>query len=333
MTRIPLEVSTASDACCADPTPVASTGACCTGPAATCGCQAPNAVATTELGRADRSAAGAASPRRLPVAVIGAGPIGLAAAAHLLEKGETPIGAGGRRGSRREHSRVGARHGSSRRGGTSSTRRRAGCSSPPGGRCPTRTISRPAASSSSSCSSRSLRTRPVAPHVRLGRRVVAVSRRGFDKVKSAGRDAAPFELVVARRRGRVERVLARAVIDASGTWYAANPMGAGGLRRRGRGASTRDRIRYGIPDVRGRERAGTPDGGRSWSAAGTPRSTRSSTWRRSPTRLPAPRSSGRFGGPSVGLMFGGGGQRPARGAGRAGSRLQALVDSGRVRRS
>ncbi len=27
----------------------------------------------------------------LPVAVIGAGPVGLAAAAHLLERGETPV--------------------------------------------------------------------------------------------------------------------------------------------------------------------------------------------------------------------------------------------------
>jgi cation diffusion facilitator CzcD-associated flavoprotein CzcO len=31
------------------------------------------------------------SDHKLPVAVIGAGPVGLAAAAHLLVKGETPI--------------------------------------------------------------------------------------------------------------------------------------------------------------------------------------------------------------------------------------------------
>jgi cation diffusion facilitator CzcD-associated flavoprotein CzcO len=32
-----------------------------------------------------------ATPRTLPVAVIGAGPIGLVAAAHLVARGETPL--------------------------------------------------------------------------------------------------------------------------------------------------------------------------------------------------------------------------------------------------
>ena len=31
------------------------------------------------------------STEKLPVAVIGAGPVGLAAAAHLIERGETPL--------------------------------------------------------------------------------------------------------------------------------------------------------------------------------------------------------------------------------------------------
>src|SRR3954464_8423821 len=73
-------------ACCGDPTPNAATGACCTDPAADCGCQSP---ALPE--RADPRSTSEHTPSRLPVAIIGAGPIGLAAAAHLLEKGETAI--------------------------------------------------------------------------------------------------------------------------------------------------------------------------------------------------------------------------------------------------
>jgi hypothetical protein len=45
----------------------------------------------------------------------------------------------------------------------------------------------------------------LAPHVRTGARVVAITRRGYDKVKSAGREDVPFELLVrgpdGRRRG------------------------------------------------------------------------------------------------------------------------------------
>ena len=48
-------------------------------------------------------------------------------------------------------------------------------------------------------------------------------------------------------------MLARAVIDASGTWTRPNPLGAGGLPAVGERALA-DRIAYGIPDVLGRER-------------------------------------------------------------------------------
>jgi thioredoxin reductase len=94
----------------------------------------------------------------------------------------------------------------------------------------------------------------IAPHLRFGARVVSVTRQGIDKVKSAGREEAPFELVVERAGGRRERVLARAVIDASGTWTAPNPLGAGGVAAEGEREAA-ERIRYGIPDVLGRERA------------------------------------------------------------------------------
>ena len=59
----------------------------------------------------------------------------------------------------------------------------------------------------------------------------------------------PFELVVAER-GTERRYLARAVIDASGTWTMPNPLGAGGVPAVG-GRAHADRIAYGIPDVLG----------------------------------------------------------------------------------
>ena len=77
-----------------------------------------------------------------------------------------------------------------------------------------------------------------------------MTRAGIDKLKDAGRDEAPFELIV-ERDGDERRYLARAVIDASGTWTRPNPLGAGGLPAAGERAHA-DRIAYGIPDVLGR---------------------------------------------------------------------------------
>jgi hypothetical protein len=88
--------------------------------------------------------------------------------------------------------------------------------------------------------------------IRYGSRVSAVTRLGIDKLKDAGREEAPFELAV-ERDGIERRVLARGVIDASGTWTKPNPLGAGGIPAAGERAHA-DRIAYRIPDVLGRDR-------------------------------------------------------------------------------
>lgn len=93
----------------------------------------------------------------------------------------------------------------------------------------------------------------IAPHLRLGAKVVSVTRLAMDRVPSRGREQRPFEVVV-EANGRQERLLARAVIDASGTWRSPNPAGASGVPAEGEVASAA-RIRYGIPDVAGAERA------------------------------------------------------------------------------
>ncbi|HEY8655582.1 MAG TPA: NAD(P)-binding domain-containing protein [Candidatus Limnocylindria bacterium] len=88
--------------------------------------------------------------------------------------------------------------------------------------------------------------------IRTGHRVRGVTREGFDKLRTAGRDAAPFVLDIETADGP-RRILARAVVDASGTTGTPNPLGAGGTPAAGEAAAA-DRIRYGIPDVLGSER-------------------------------------------------------------------------------
>jgi thioredoxin reductase len=189
----------------------------------------------------------------LPVAVIGAGPVGLAAAAHLVARGMTPlvletgedVAASMRRWA---HVRLfspwkylvdpAAREMLQSSGWAEPD----GDALPTGGELVERYLEPLAALPS------------IAPHLRTGRRVVAVSRRGYDKVKTAGREQAPFELVVRTADGRTERLLARAVIDASGTYESPNPIGASGLPVEGE-EGLAGRIHYGIPDVLGRDRA------------------------------------------------------------------------------
>lgn len=271
----------------------------------------------------------ASDNRPLPVAIIGAGPIGLAAAAHLVSRGETPrvfeagaaVGASIRKWA---HVRLFspwkylvdpvARDLLEKAGWTMPDEERL----PTGGELVERYLEPLAALPA------------IAPRVRPGARVVAVSRYGYDKVKSAGREEAPFELVLRTAEGREERVLARAVIDASGTYESPNPMGASGLPVEGERA-LRDRIRYGIPDVLGRERARYAgrrtlvigSGHSAFNAlldlADLAREERKTevVWairRREP-----------------GLMFGGGAKDALPARGRLGERLRRLVESGAIR--
>jgi glycine/D-amino acid oxidase-like deaminating enzyme len=87
----------------------------------------------------------------------------------------------------------------------------------------------------------------LAGRIRTSHHVIAVTRRATDKMKDAGRDEAPFELVVRTPEG-VERLIARAVIDASGTLAEHNPLGSAGVPAVGE-TEAADRITYGLPDV------------------------------------------------------------------------------------
>jgi N-acetylglutamate synthase-like GNAT family acetyltransferase len=93
----------------------------------------------------------------------------------------------------------------------------------------------------------------VASALHLATRVISVTREGFDKVKSAGREKAPF-VIRAMRNGEAIELKARAVIDSTGTWNHPNPVGASGLTAIGED-EVQDRNFYGIPDVLGQARS------------------------------------------------------------------------------
>jgi hypothetical protein len=94
---------------------------------------------------------------------------------------------------------------------------------------------------------------PLKDVIRTSSRVTAVSRLGFDKPKTRGREKAPFEIRYQNGKGP-ETLRADAVIDASGTWFSPNPAGANGLPAIGE-REARSRISYAMPDVLGKDRA------------------------------------------------------------------------------
>jgi hypothetical protein len=190
--------------------------------------------------------------QKLPVAIIGAGPVGLAAAAHLLARGETPLvlEAGDEVGANiRQWAHVrlfspwkyGVDTASAALLEAHGWQRPDPEQYPTGGDLVDRYLAPLAA------------TPEIAPHLRLGTRVVAVARHGYDKMKTSGREKAPFQLTFRLRDGREETVLARGVIDASGTWTTPNPIGSSGVPAPGERTAA-DRIFYGIPDVLGKHR-------------------------------------------------------------------------------
>lgn len=93
---------------------------------------------------------------------------------------------------------------------------------------------------------------PIRDHLRTGSRVTAVARSGFDKMKSNGRAFEPFTVRYRDDRG-IQQLKADAVIDVTGTWFSPNPAGADGLPALGE-EDLQEHIAYGMPDVLGRDR-------------------------------------------------------------------------------
>ncbi|BCJ75215.1 flavoprotein [Catellatospora sp. IY07-71] len=89
----------------------------------------------------------------------------------------------------------------------------------------------------------------LAGRVRYGAKVVAISRDGLDRVRSTGREQAPFLI----RLADGQELTAGAVIDASGTWPTPNVLGGSGLPAHGEPEAAAF-IDTALPDVLGRDR-------------------------------------------------------------------------------
>ena len=160
----------------------------------------------------------------LPIAIIGAGPVGLAAAAHLVQRGLTPLlfergPAVGHALRAWSHVRVFLPWRYNIDAAAHALLEQTGWSAPNGEALPTggeivRQYLEPLAHHPA-----------IAPHVVFDADVFAIGREGLDKVTTLGREAAPFVIRWRDPSGRRQAARARAVIDASGTWFSPNPIG------------------------------------------------------------------------------------------------------------
>ncbi|WP_432535806.1 FAD-dependent oxidoreductase [Kineococcus arenarius] len=269
---------------------------------------------------------------RLPVVVVGAGPVGLAAAAHLLERGLEPLvlEAGDEVGAavRQWHH---VRLFSPWRYDVDAAAAR--LLAPTGWQHPEPTGLPTGADLVEQYLEPLAATGALAPRIRTGARVVALSRVGLDKTHSLGRDDRPFLVRVRStdEQGRTTVVdhHARAVIDASGTWGQRNPLGVSGLPAPGE-AEAAPFLAGPLPDVLGAER--DRFAGRRVLVVGAGHSAANTLLNlaRLADEEPATRVVWAVRGASVQRAFGGGDLDglPARGA--LGARLRDAVGSGRI---
>ncbi|MBZ2199039.1 FAD-dependent oxidoreductase [Occultella gossypii] len=189
----------------------------------------------------------------LPVVVIGAGPVGLAAAAHLLERGIEPLvleageGPGAAVGSWGQ-----VRLFSPWRYDVDAAAAR--ILEPTGWVAPDPDALPTGAELVAQYLAPLAQTEEIAPRLRTHTRVVAVARDGGDKTRSLGRERLGYRVRTVDSHGTVVDILARAVIDASGTYGHSNPLGVSGLPAAGEDQAA-GFITGPLPDVLGADRA------------------------------------------------------------------------------
>ncbi len=88
----------------------------------------------------------------------------------------------------------------------------------------------------------------VKPYIHLNSKVLSIGRKGLDKMKTWGREDKPFSIKV-EEKGTINYYEAQAVIDATGTWNQPNPIGSGGVYAEGE-QELKNHIFYGIPNVK-----------------------------------------------------------------------------------
>ncbi|MFD8690137.1 NAD(P)-binding domain-containing protein [Streptomyces sp. NPDC059651] len=185
------------------------------------------------------------TPADHPVVVIGAGPVGLAAAAHLVQRGIEPLvleagptAATAVRGW--AHVRLFSTWSELTDPAAEKLLAPTGWTRPDADTYPT----------GGDWAERYLQ--PLADvlgdKVHYGATVTGVSRLGRDRIVDADREQQPFTIRVTGADGTEGRILGRAVIDASGTWSTPSPIGADGLAALGERAASAH-ISYRIPDL------------------------------------------------------------------------------------
>lgn len=182
----------------------------------------------------------------LPVAIIGAGPVGLAAAAHLVRKGVpfivlesgTDIGANILEWG---HVKMFSPWKYNIDKAARELLDNAGWISPADDGLPT----------GSQLVNEYLKPLSQLPgikdHIMLNANVVGISRKGIDKLKNHNRDEAPFQIYIDVEED-TKVIEVKSIIDASGTWKKPNPSLSNGLWTKAE-RNLKDKIYYGIPNI------------------------------------------------------------------------------------
>ncbi|MFG2013365.1 FAD-dependent oxidoreductase, partial [Actinomadura geliboluensis] len=264
----------------------------------------------------------------LPVVVIGAGPVGLAAAAHLAERDQEflVLEAGGEVGAAMSewgHVRLF----SPWRYDTDAAARR--LLEPTGWRLPDPQALPTGAELVRDYLAPLAQVPALAGRIRTGTRVVAVTRQGVDVTRTVGRAERPLLVRAIGEDGAVDDIAARAVIDASGTWGRGNPLGHSGLPAPGEDRAAA-RVTGPLPDVLGRDRSRFA--GRRALVVGMGHSAANTLLALAELaeNEPGTRVTWAVRGASVARLYGGGDADglPARGA--LGTRLKAAVENGEI---
>lgn len=265
----------------------------------------------------------------LPVAVIGAGPVGLAAAAHLAERGiDFVIVEAGERAGAAMADWAHVRLFSPWRYDIDAAARRllepTGWTAPDLDHLPT------GAELLTGYLEPLAALPQIASRLRLRTRVEAITRQGYDRLRTNGRDDAPYLLRLRTGDGQIEDVRARAVIDASGTWRTPNVLGATGLPALGE-VDAGKWIDHALPEVLGADRSRFAGRHTLVAGAGHSAATTLLALAELAEAEPGTQITWVIRGADAARTYGGGDadQLPARGA--LGTRVRDLVEVGRIR--
>ncbi|MFD5853310.1 NAD(P)-binding domain-containing protein [Cytobacillus pseudoceanisediminis] len=91
----------------------------------------------------------------------------------------------------------------------------------------------------------------IKPFVHLNTKVLSIGRKDMDKMKTANRESVPF-IIHTESNTEYKTFEAKAVIDATGTWGNPNPAVSSGVWLTEE-KSLKEKIFYGIPDILGKE--------------------------------------------------------------------------------